>query len=184
VSDRSQLRREGKASRETLSAEMRVAFSRQITQRIAASPQFQSADTVMIYRALPCEVDLSGLETYGKRLVYPRCISKTDMIALLPNDEDGWIGGAFGIMEPDPDKSLPIPPEEIDLVICPCTAFDEACTRMGMGAGYYDRFLLKCVNAFIAAAAFECQKTPSVPAEPWDIPMDCVFTEQTVYYSK
>lgn len=184
MSNRSQLRHEGKTARENLSTGARAEFSRQITQRIAASPQFRTADTVMLYRALPCEVDLSGLKGLGKRLVYPHCVTKTEMVALLPNDEDGWISGTFGIMEPNPDRSLLISPDEIDLVICPCTAFDEACSRLGMGAGYYDRFLPKCVNAFIATAAFECQKAPSVPAESWDVPMDCVFTEQATYYPK
>lgn len=182
--DRSLLRHKGKAARENLSTEARAEFSRQIAQLIVASPQFQAADTVMIYHALPCEVNLSGLEGLGKRLAYPRCVTKTDMVALFPNGEDAWLSGPFGMMEPNPDKSILIPPEEIDLVICPCTAFDEACQRMGMGAGYYDRFLPKCTNAFVAAVAFECQKATSVPAESWDVPMDCVFTEQAVYYAK
>lgn len=184
MSDRSALRRGGKQAREGLDALTRVEYSRRIVERITASPRFQEAETVMLYRALPCEVDLSGLARFGKRLIYPRCISKTEMVALLPNDKEAWSPGAFGIPEPLPENSLLIPPEEIGLVICPCTVFDEECGRMGMGAGYYDRFLPRCVNAFVAAAAFECQKVLSVPTQPWDVPMDCVFTERAVYYPK
>ena len=90
----------------------------------------------------------------------------------------------FGIMEPVREKSMEIPPEEIDLVICPCTVFDENCGRMGMGAGFYDRYLAKCVNAHIAAVAFEVQKADSIPMEPWDKPMEMVFTEAGIYYKK
>lgn len=42
------------------------------------------------------------------------------------------------------EKSELVLPEKIDLVICPCTVFDEEGSRMGMGAGYYDRFLPLC----------------------------------------
>ena len=53
---------------------------------------------------------------------------------------------------------------------------------MGMGAGFYDRYLAKCVNAHIAAVAFEVQKADCIPMEPWDKPMEMVFTEAGTYY--
>jgi 5-formyltetrahydrofolate cyclo-ligase len=63
----------------------------------------------------------------------------------------------------------------------PVTAFDEKLGRMGMGAGYYDRFLTACKKAHIVAVAFECQKADSVMAQEWDMPMEKVFTEEKVY---
>jgi 5-formyltetrahydrofolate cyclo-ligase len=74
--------------------------------------------------------------------------------------------------------------ENIDLIICPCTVFDESCNRMGMGGGYYDRYLPKCKNAVVAAAAFEVQKAEQVPMEPWDKAVDLVFTEKKTYFKK
>ena len=74
-----------------------------------------------------------------------------------------------------------VPPEEIDLVICPCTAFDENGRRMGMGAGFYDRYLKKCVNAHVVSVAFEVQKAEKIDMHPWDQPMEKVFTEAAVY---
>ena len=79
--------------------------------------------------------------------------------------------------------ALPIS-EELDLVVCPCTAFDEACQRMGMGVGFYDRYLKGCVNAAVIAVAFECQKNAQLPAAPWDRPMDLIATENGVYRRK
>ena len=67
-----------------------------------------------------------------------------------------------------------------DLVICPGTAFDESGSRLGMGAGYYDRFLPKCVNAVFVLAAFEAQRADEVPQEETDVPMDLIVTEETV----
>ena len=170
-------------ARDSLSAGDRREKSERIVQRVLQSREFQDAKTVMLYRATRGEVRLDGLEAEarGKRLVYPRCVSGTEMVALLPRGEDAWETGYAGIQEPVPEKSQVIPPEEIDLVLCPCTVFDEDCGRMGMGAGFYDRFLERCPNADIAAVAFEAQKVDKVPTEAWDRPMDAVFTEEAAY---
>ena len=186
--NRKELRKSKIQARNSLSPEERERLSAIISEKIATSEVFKNAKTVLIYRATKGEVRLDALEkadeAAGKRLVYPLCISDSEMISLLPEDENAWKPGYFGIMEPVREKSAEIPPEEIDLVICPCTVFDEDCGRMGMGAGFYDRYLAKCVNAHIAAVAFEVQKVDSIPIEPWHKPMEMVFTEAGTYYKK
>ena len=197
--ERQNLRKSRIAARDALSAEERDRLSKSIVSRILASPVFRQAKTILIYKGIRGEVRLEALEEAvgigaagsseeaehadfaEKRLVYPLCISKTEMIALEPLGEDSWKDGYCGIREPVREKSVEIRPEEIDLVICPCTVFDEAGGRMGMGAGFYDRYLPRCTNAHIVAVAFEAQKADCVPMEPWDRPMDLVFTEKAVY---
>ena len=197
--ERQTLRKSRIAARDALSAEERDYLSKSIVSRILASPVFRQAKTILIYKGIRGEVRLEALEEAvgvgaagspeeaehadfaEKRLVYPLCISKTEMIALEPLGEDSWKDGYCGIREPVREKSVEIRPEEIDLVICPCTVFDEAGGRMGMGAGFYDRYLPRCTNAHIVAVAFEAQKADCVPMEPWDRPMELVFTEKAVY---
>ena len=87
-------------------------------------------------------------------------------------------------MEPVREFSDEIAPENIDLVICPCTVFDENGGRIGMGGGYYDRFLPKCTKASVIAVAFEVQKAEQVMMEAWDVRMDTIFTERDAYYIK
>ena len=197
--ERQNLRKSRIAARDALSAEERDRLSKSIVSCILASPVFRQAKTILIYKGIRGEVRLEALEEAvgigaagsseeaehadfaEKRLVYPLCISKTEMIALEPLGEDSWKDGYCGIQEPVREKSVEILPEEIDLVICPCTVFDEAGGRMGMGAGFYDRYLPRCTNAHIVAVAFEAQKADCVPMEPWDRPMEMVFTEKAVY---
>lgn len=180
-----ELRKEKIRARDSLSRDERAEKSERIAQRVLDSEEFKAAGTVMIYNAVRGEVSLSALisapESAGKRLVYPLCVSKTEMVALLPSGEGAWKAGSFGIMEPAMERSEQIPPEDIDLVVCPCTAFDESGKRIGMGGGYYDRFLPKCVNAKIVAVAFECQKAERVPTDERDMPMQAVFTEEMRY---
>lgn len=179
MEDNRVLRREKIQAREALLPEERREFSAAIVQRLALLPEFQAAETVMIYRAVKGEVSLEGLS--GKRFVWPLCIGEGEMIALLPEDESAWKKGYCGIPEPARQRSREIAPEEIDLVICPCTVFDPACRRMGMGKGFYDRFLPQCNKAHFVAVAFEVQKAALLSANPWDVPMDAVITEKAIY---
>ena len=179
------LRREKIRARDRLSPEEREAMSRQVVRQILAAPEFRRAKTVMIYRATRGEVRLETLEAapevLEKRLVYPLCTSDTEILALLPEGADAWAPGYFGIEEPVLEKSAVIPPEELDMVLCPCTVFDEDGNRMGMGAGFYDRYLTRCNHACIASVAFEVQKASQIPNDLWDYPMDLTFTEKAVY---
>ena len=114
--------------------------------------------------------------------MFPLCLPERQMIALCPLDDDAWKVGSYGIMEPDVERSRIVMPEDIDLIISPCTVFDEACNRMGMGGGYYDRYLPKCKKAVVAAVAFEVQKAEVVPMETWDRAVDLVITEKKTYF--
>ncbi len=184
----SQLRKSKIQARNSIPAAEREALSLKISEQICASDEFQNANTVMLYKAVKGEADLKTLEMLalnsGKKLIYPLCVSNCEMIALQPMDENAWMTGFYGIPEPVQEQSVEIAPNEIDLIICPCTVFDESCNRMGMGAGFYDRFLPKCTKAHIAAVAFEVQKAPCIEREPWDRQMDMIFTENTVYRRK
>ena len=125
------LRREKIRARESLSPAQRRVFSARILQRLEQLPEYRAAETVMVYRAVKGEVRLDGLS--GKRFVWPLCIGEGEMAALLPENETAWHEGYCGIPEPVRERSEEISPGEIDLVICPCTVFDPACRRMGMG---------------------------------------------------
>lgn len=153
-----------------------------IAERIAALPVYQAASTVMVYSALPVEVSLQPLidhpASFGKRLVYPHCLNKTEMIAMLPG---AWQEGMYGIREPVYQASEAIAPTAIDLIICPGVAFDDTGTRLGAGGGYYDRFLPQCVNALRIMVAFEVQHAHLLPRDNTDIVMERIVTEAAVY---
>ena len=170
------------SARRAMGAEKRKAASEAICARLLTLPQLQTARTVLSYMALPDEADLSalhdGLRERGVRLCFPVSLPHGVMEAWEPR---GWVSGPYGIREPDRGTSLPVPPEEIDLVLAPCVAFDEERKRLGHGAGYYDRYLPQCAKAAVIAAAFESQKLPAVVTDAHDRAMDAVVTEAKVY---
>lgn len=169
------------AARRAMRPEERAAASAEICGRLASLPELQTARTVLSYMALDDEADLSALhETLrarGVRLVFPVSLPHGAMEVWEPV---GWVRGPYGIREPDRKSSRPVSPEEIDLVIAPCVAFDEQRRRLGHGAGYYDRYLPRC-TAVVIAAAFESQKLPALVCDAHDLPMDAVATELAIY---
>ena len=178
--DSPEIRKKHILAREGLAPAERETRSLRAVERIATLPEFRAASVVMLYRAVRGELNLDTLPQHpasaGKRFAYPRC-SGGDMAALVPG---AWEKGAFGIPEPAEDSSQAVSPADIGLVICPGTAFDEQGGRLGMGGGYYDRFLPKCGKAVFVMAAFESQREERLPQHGQDVPMDIIVTEEKV----
>lgn len=183
--DQKELRRIKIFERNKVPLGERSAWSNMICERIMLSPIFYNAKTVMLYQSIKGEVQLKSLERFsensGKKFVYPLCTAPGEMIALYPKTNNAWKKGFCGIMEPVRACSDEVLQEDIDLVICPCTVFDSNCNRIGMGGGYYDRFLTRCKKAVKVAVAFEIQKADQIISQPWDIKMDMIFTERNTY---
>ena len=68
-----------------------------------------------------------------------------------------------------------------DLILAPLVAFDDSGSRLGMGGGYYDRYLgsiCPMLRPLIVGIAHETQRSPTLlPFDAWDIRLDAVITE-------
>ena len=183
------LRKEKIAAREALSEEDRIAWSKTICERVLATEEYKRAGVIFAYKWYKGEVKLDALEAQaaadGKRLVYPLCISKTEMEAIEPGKEAGaWVEGYKGIIEPVREKGVIVQPQEIDLVVAPCSAFDDECRRLGQGGGFYDRYLPKCCDADMIAVAFEVQRAEEIPTDEYDFAVPAVATEKRLIRKK
>ena len=74
--------------------------------------------------------------------------------------------------------------EQLDLVLVPCTAFDADCYRVGMGKGYYDRYLPRCTRAVKIGIALEVQRVPRAAVDAHDQRLDAYVTERGIYQWK
>ena len=142
----------------------------------------RQAGQVLAYAAFGGEPDLAALlEGCGKQVAYPVCGEGFALTAALPTAVDGWETGAYGIRAPVLARAEVLPPETLDLVLVPCTAFDETGRRVGMGKGYYDRFLPRCARAAVYGIAYEAQKVDAAAAGPLDVRLDGIITERGIY---
>lgn len=175
-------RKAGISARRTLSNDERNAANAALCANLAALPCVRSAKTLLVYAAFGGEADLSLLATglSGTAIAYPVCGENFTLTAAVPAP-DGWEVGAYGIRTPILSRSRLLMPEELDLVLVPCTAFDASCRRVGMGKGYYDRYLPNCTHAVKIGIAFECQKVEHAAADSHDFPLDAFVTEKGIY---
>lgn len=176
------LRQKMLAFRRQLAPAARAEKSAAILARLYEEPSFQQAKTVFAYASMPDEVQLGALLTYclshGKRVALPLITGKGLMEAVNLPELSDLVPGKFGILTVRPDQQEIIPAGEIDFVVVPGAAFSPEGDRLGLGGGYYDRYLMeKAPQAFRAALTFDGQVTADVPMEAHDATVNLILTE-------
>jgi 5-formyltetrahydrofolate cyclo-ligase len=174
-----------KSVRENLSPKEIRELSAAVIDRLKKCKYFQNAKSVMFYFPVKGEVDLLPLmeellKDKTKKVLLPKITQEDELVAVEVSDMEVLRPGKYGIPEPLGGKI--VKPEKIDLVIVPGVAFDEKCNRLGMGKGYYDRFLPR-VKGKKVGVAYDFQIIPSFefPKEAHDEPVDAVITPTRVY---
>lgn len=161
--------------------------NKSICASLANNNWYKEARIVMAYLAIGKEVCLDEFINYalqdGKKIYVPYCTEEFGIMkAISLTSLADVVEEKFKIRVPR-DLSNEISPEEIDLVIVPGVAFDEEGGRLGMGGGYYDRFLQK--NHRCIGVAWDVQISPKpLPIEEHDIRMGQIITESKTLICK
>ncbi len=175
------------ARRGALTERERQEKSLHIKKQVLTLPEYEKAQTVMLFLNFRDEVETTALAketlTRGKQLVLPRCAPQGILIPALIRDLDQDIEpGTWGIREPRLQGLREADPWTIDLVIVPGAAFDGQGNRLGYGGGYYDRFFGRLRPEVLRVAiAFATQVLPEVPVDPHDQKMSILVTEEGVH---
>jgi len=145
--------------------------------QIIGTEEWQKADNVLLYCALPDEIDLELLlqdATGCDKHVYLPVVEGENLTIKVFDPSHIAKQGKFQILEPTSACMVLNDLSGIDLAIIPGRAFTSQGDRLGRGKGYYDRILskLKCPKWGVA---FHCQMVKELPTEAWDIPLDKIF---------
>lgn len=175
-----------KQVRSKVSVSYRALSSTQICTRIKALEQYRRAKNIALYFAINNEIELSSIwnsaPLQGKFCYFP-ALNEDSTLSFLPaTPGTPFKNNKYGIPEPDVSFDTAIPIEELDLIIMPLVAFDMRCTRLGMGAGYYDRTLEQKNHKTLFGVAFQFQLVDFIDPQPWDIPLDAVITQKAIYW--
>lgn len=94
-----------------------------------------------------------------------------------------FVKGPYGLRDL-PKGYETISPEEIDLVLVPGVAGAADGTRLGMGAGYYDRYLAQVPYEKRVLVLWDFQVVEELPAEPFDQFMAAIVTDKEIIITK
>lgn len=146
-----------------------------IAKHIEQEEIFQQANTILIYYALPDEVQTASFIekwTPHKNFILPT----VDGERLILKKHTGTASlqkGAYNIWEPIGEIFTDF--KNIDLAIIPGVAFDYKGNRLGRGKGFYDR-LLKDLDCPFWGICYSFQQIDCIPHEEHDIRMQKVIT--------
>lgn len=174
------IRRERLSARDAIPADLRIEKSLAMAEH-GARIEFVPGTVVSGFSPIRSEADIRPLmfamREKGARLCLPVVKDRETIIFrdLVRGAE--LVDTGFGTAGPGPEAEILDP----QLLLVPLSAFDATGNRIGYGAGHYDRAIArlrdKGMTPRLIGIAFACQEVEAVPAEPHDVPLDAILTE-------
>ncbi|GMV52240.1 MAG: 5-formyltetrahydrofolate cyclo-ligase [Chlorobi bacterium] len=175
-----------RTKRSAMTAQQKETWDLIIFERAHKQRAFQLAKAIHVYMSTSAEIQTNPFIEYawgtGKDVYVPVMIGSADLTHVKVSRDTEWSTGSHGIPEPI-DVRESVQASFFDPTCCivvPVVAFNEQCDRLGYGKGYYDRFLSQA-DATKIGLAYEFQKTPQMPVDEHDVPLDCIATEERWY---
>lgn len=184
--NKSDARAHFKSILKSIDAETRRAHSHRAAELLAQTPEFQSADVVMIFLSMEDEIDTCQVALLAweanKTVVAPhiawnaRKLTPVELRSL--SDAESNAGQSW---KDHPFDGKPMPIEEVDLVLVPALAYSKDGHRLGRGLGFYDRFLTEFnFRGTSCGFGFDFQLADSLPIEAHDARLKMLVTEGRV----
>lgn len=162
--------------------------SQAICNQIIHHPRYQHAQHIACYLACKNEVNLNTVIQHAWQLqkeIYVPIVDQynNSMHFHAYTEETQLHKNRFGMLEPIITDNQWTPPKQLDLLLIPLIAFDVERNRIGQGAGFYDRYLNqhKTTPITTMGVAYELQKIDAVPTDEWDVTLDLIITERSIY---
>jgi 5-formyltetrahydrofolate cyclo-ligase len=180
---RAQLRRQGIAAREALTAEDHAARSARIEASLMDILEKREPATIGFCWPIRAEFDarplIERLLKRGWRACLPVLVGVDEPMSFrdwspdVPMAED-----RYGIHYPAAGDAL-----RPDILLMPLNAFDPGGYRIGYGGGYFDRTLAAMhPRPMTVGIGFELARVDSILPQPHDIRLDAVITESGVEF--
>jgi len=180
------LRKRIREARSLLAPEQRRHWDADLNRHLLEYAARTAPRVVAAFVAFDGEPDLAPaleqLERQGVRLALPVIQQRPGRAEICFRQ---WASGSemranrYGI--PEPEGTLDVRLDEIDLALIPLVAWDAAGGRLGMGASFYDRMfqpLAQAPRPYRMGVAYQLQHVARIPVDPWDVRLHGVLTEQ------
>lgn len=178
--DKAALRLSSQQTRDSIPLSEALTAAQKVLPLFLEQKRWMEAQVIATYEPIRGELDprplAAALKALGKTLCLPAIEGGT---LLFRAAQEPFVKGAFDIRQPAPSNRQ----WEPDLLLLPCLAFDKHGTRLGYGAGHYDRALAhNSSTALKIGFAYACQHLPLVPKEKHDVPLDAILTEEGIFF--
>lgn len=172
-----------RSRRAELAAPVRMAAAEELAANLRPFAELQRPGFVAGYWAVRGELPLHALLAPAPQFSYCLPVLTPERALKFSPWKFGeeLVANGFGI--PEPGDAERLEPTAMDAVLLPLLAFDRRGTRLGSGAGYYDRsfeFLRDRVRPskpLLIGVAYGFQEVEHLPDQPWDVPLDYIATE-------
>ena len=184
--DKKTLRAQMRARRRALTMAERQAAAQRFADHIWPQLQRPQCRHIAVYLAFDGELDLQPLIARlwaAGKAVYLPVVSRLAPRRLWfrpyrPNQR--LKTNRFGI--PEPISGSVLASRQLDVVLLPLTAFDQAGTRLGMGGGFYDRtFAYRRASLAsrprLIGVGYRWQQVEQLVREPHDLPVQAIVTD-------
>ncbi|MBP2628218.1 MAG: 5-formyltetrahydrofolate cyclo-ligase [Firmicutes bacterium] len=181
------LRKESLAKRRMLDKEFIAIQSDKMAKLLYASPFYQNSKVVMLFLSMPDEPQMINIIEHawqqGKTVCVPHMRQQFGVMDAARIDSmDGLVRGRLNLMVPNPANLSLVDPELIDLIVVPAVTYDYHGNRLGMGAGYYDRFIPHACNAILIGVIGASQIVDRVPTGQYDQSVHYLLTEDAIIH--
>ena len=182
------LRKRIRAQRRLISTSERRFAEKKIADELEKISVVRQAKRLAVYLSIDGEPNLAItiLKSIKRKNIILTPVIHGKNIRFSPlNNESVLRKNHLGIQEPS-GRTF-IEPHLLDVVLVPLVAFDNDGTRVGMGAGYYDRcfqFLLSkasCNKPKMIGIGYEFQRVKNLKRQPWDVPLWSAVTDKGIY---
>lgn len=181
---RQRIRQQIRQRRRELTPKQQAFSAQQIAERVATHPRIRVAQSIAVFLSFDGELDtaplIKRLWRLGKRVYLPvlHPFSPGNLLFLRYSPDTSLTPNRFNILEPRLDVRQVLPLGDLEVVLAPLVAFDNAGQRLGMGGGFYDRTLQHWQRGgpYAIGLAHDCQQVDPLPSEPWDISLPEILT--------
>jgi 5-formyltetrahydrofolate cyclo-ligase len=189
--DRTQMRRALRARRANLSPAQRASAAHRIASHIATTRWLRGGRPIGLYWAVGYEVAITPLEALARQRHCPVYLPRISdyrqhrMTFVLESSAPG-LRNRHGI--PEPAGRIGMSAHALSVVFLPVLGFDARGTRLGSGAGYYDRLFSfrrhrhSWHRPLLVGIAYHCQQLPQIDRHEHDVPLDALVSEDGVTY--
>lgn len=163
------------ARRDALPEAERAVMDNLLCDKIRTIITERNAQVIHSYLPFGSEPDIRPVLQWaldsGRRVICPRSLPKRVIEDLVLHSLNELEEGRFGTKHPAGGH---VYTGAINLYLVPGVAFDNACHRLGYGAGYYDTYFATHIAGHKLGVCYGFQAGVNFPIEAHDVPLDGV----------